>query len=212
MPLPAIAGQPRRVNAEDRADLARAHRSPQLVKAGAACPGRRDSEIVIDHVDVLPAQCARPIDQAVLAALAFTIVLHLTRRGLPDVHTGSPCQVISGDLVHRRPPRGAFSPRPASTAPGRGVTALARPREVGRRAGVAGRRRVVAGVSVGTAASGSSSSALCREERPATATRCNSRSTGIGRRTAPTTSAYAASGCVIQPGTASGVPSARSTT
>src|SRR5215510_15553983 len=153
MPLPAIAGQPRRVNAEDRADLARAHRPQQLVTAGAARPGGRDPEIVVNHVDVVPAQRAGPIDQGVLPPLAFTVVLHVTWGGLPDVHAGPPGEVVSGDLVHRRPPRRAPSPRPASTAPGCGVTARARPGEVGRRAGVAGHRRVLVGVSVGAAAS-----------------------------------------------------------
>ena len=43
-------------------------------------------------------------------------------------------------------------------------------------------------------------------------TRCNSSSTRTGRRAAETISAYAASGRVIQTGTASGLPSARRTT
>jgi hypothetical protein len=42
---------------------------------------------------------ARTINQAVLAALTFKVVLPLTRRGLTDVHTGPPGQMISRDLI-----------------------------------------------------------------------------------------------------------------
>jgi hypothetical protein len=45
------------------------------------------------------ARSARTIDQAVLAALTFKVVLPLTRRGLTDVHTGPPGQMISRDLI-----------------------------------------------------------------------------------------------------------------
>src|SRR5882724_3412498 len=146
MPVPAIARQPRRFNAEDGADLTIAERAQQAFKTGAACSGSRDPEIVIDYLDVLPAQRARTIDKAILAALAFKIVQHLIRRGLTDVHTGPPRQMISGDLVHRRPPRGASWPALASTASAPGVAALVHPVEIVRRERRDVLRRVVFGV------------------------------------------------------------------
>src|SRR5260370_40482533 len=81
------------------------------------------------------------IDKAILAPLAFKIVLHLTGCGLTDVHTGPPGQMISGDLVHGRLSRGSSWPVPAATAPVPGVAALARPVRVVRRARQAVPRR-----------------------------------------------------------------------
>ena len=153
MPVPTIARQPRRLNAEHGADLPIAQRAQQAFKAGAPCSASRDSEIVVDYVDVLPAQRARTIDQSVLAALTFEVVLHLTRSGLTDVHTGPPGQMISGDLVHRRPPRGSSWPAPASTAPALGVAALALPVGVVRWERRELLRTVFVGVLLGAAAS-----------------------------------------------------------
>src|SRR5260370_24294192 len=133
MPLPVRACQPRRLNAEDRTDLLIAHRRQQTFKAGATDSGSRDPQIVVDDVDILPAQFARMIDKAILASLAFQIVPHLLWRGLTDVHTSPPCQMISGDLVHRRPPRASSSPLRAATAPAPGAAAPARPVEIVRR-------------------------------------------------------------------------------
>src|ERR1017187_3298573 len=161
MPIPTIARQPRCLNAEDGADWPIAQRTQQSFKAGAACSTSRDPEIVIDYIDVLPAQRACMIDKGVLAPLAFKIVLHLIRRRLTDVHTSPPGQVVSGDLVHRRPPRGSSWPVPASTAPAPGVAALAPPVGVVRRERRAVPRRVVVGVLLGSAASWSSSCILC---------------------------------------------------
>src|SRR5438128_3367270 len=166
MPIPTITRQPRCLNTEDGANLPIAQLAQQPFKTGAACSRSRDPEIVIDYIDVLPAQRACMIDQGILAPLAFKIVLHLIRRGLTDVHTSPPGQMISGDLVHRRPPRGSSWPVPASTAPAPGVAALARPVGVVRRERLAVPRRVVVGVLLGSAASGSSSCTLCaREDR-----------------------------------------------
>src|ERR1700722_9207883 len=153
MPIAAIAPQPRRFNAKDSADLPIAQRAQQPFKTWAARSRSRDPEIVIDHFDLLPAQCACTIDKGILAPLAFQIVLHLARRRLTDVHTGPPGQMISGDLVHRRPPRGSSWPVPASTAPATGVAAVARPVGVVRRERLAVPRRVVVGVLLGSAAS-----------------------------------------------------------
>src|ERR1039457_4731732 len=107
MPVPAIARQPRRLNAEDSAHLPIAERAQQAFKTGAVCSRSGNPQIVVDHIDVSPAQRACTIDKGILAPLAFKIVLHLTRCGLTDVHTSPPAQMISGDFVHGRPPRGS---------------------------------------------------------------------------------------------------------
>src|ERR1039457_27671 len=153
MPVPAISRQPRRLNAENGAHLPIAERAQQAFKAGAVCSRSRNPEIVIDYIDVLPAQRACMIDKGILAPLAFKIVLHLTRCGLTDVHTSPPGQMISGNLVHGRPPRGSSWPAPASTAPAPGVVAVARPVEVVRRERRAVPRKVPVGILLGVAAS-----------------------------------------------------------
>src|ERR1019366_3018669 len=209
MPVPAIARQPRRLNAEDGAHLPIAEPTQQAFKTGAVCSGSRNAQIVIDNIDVLPAQRACTIDKGILEPLAFQIVLHLTRCGLTDVHTSPSGQMISRDLVHGCPPRGSSWPAPASTEPLPGVTALARPAGAVRRGRLAFPRRALVGILLGAAASWSSSSTLCaRAERLVTVTRRNSSSTRTGRNAAEIIVASAASGRVIQPGTASGVPSA----
>ena len=134
MPVAAVARQPRRLNAEDGPDCPSHSAAQQAFKTGTVRSRSRDSEILIDDIDVLPTQCAGTIDQGILAPLAFQIVPHLIGRGLADVDTGPPGQVVSGDLVHRRPPPcGSSWPAPASTAPELGGVALARPAGDGRR-------------------------------------------------------------------------------
>jgi len=48
-----------------------AQRAQQALKAGAACSGSRNPEIIIDYINLLPAERACTIDQAILAPLAF---------------------------------------------------------------------------------------------------------------------------------------------
>src|ERR1017187_1805319 len=193
MPVPAIARQPRRLNAEDSAHLPIAERAQQAFKTGAVCFRAGNPQIVVDHIDVSPAQRACMIDKGILAPLAFKIVPHLTGCGLTDVHTSPPGQMISGDLVHGRPPRGSSLPVPASTAPAPGTAAVARPVEGVRRERRAVPRRVLVGILLGAAASWFSSCTLCaRAERQVTVTRRNSSSTRTGRRATETIFACAA--------------------
>src|SRR5665213_2007021 len=153
VPVPAIARQPRHLDAEDGAHLPIAKRAQQAFKARAVRSRSRNPEIVIDYIDVLPSQRACTIDKSILTPLAFKIVLHLTWRGLADVHTSPPAQMISGDVVHRRPPRGSSWSVLASTAPAPGVAALARPVGVVRRVRRAVPGKVPVGVLLGAAAS-----------------------------------------------------------
>src|SRR5664279_651014 len=153
MPVPAIARQPRRLNAEHGTDLPIAQRTQQAFKAGPMYSAPRDSEIIIDHLYLLPTQRACTIDQAILSALTFKVVLHLSGRGLTNVHTGPLGQMVISDLVHRSPPCGASWPAPASTAPAPGVAALAHPTGVVRRERRKLLRTVVVGVLLAAAAS-----------------------------------------------------------
>src|SRR5258708_16485089 len=172
MPFPTIACQPRRLNAEYGANLPIAEHAQQAFKSGAACSVPRNSEIVIDDIDVEPAQRPCTIGQAILPTFTFKVVFHLIRSGLTDVHTGPPSQMISGDLIHRRPPRGSSWPAPASTAPALGGVGLAPPKGVVRRGERRELRRTsVVGGLLGGAASWFSSRTLCTHDgRPVTHT------------------------------------------
>src|SRR5260370_15434276 len=213
MPVRAVARQPRRFHAEDGSNLPIAQSPQQAFKAGAACSGSRDSEIVVDDVDILPAQRTCPIGECILPALAFEVMLHLIRRGLADIHTRPPGKMIRCDLVHRCPPSGFSWPTPASTAPVPGGVAVVRPAEVVWPVGPAFLRSVVVCGLLGVLASRSSWSTLCSlAAKEVTMTRCNSSSTRTGRRAAGTIFAYAASGWVIHAGIANGAPSPHRTT
>src|SRR5665213_2189833 len=153
VPVSAIPRQPRRLEAEDGAHLPIAKCAQQAFKARAVCARSRNPEIVIDYIDVLPTQRACTIDKSILAPLAFKIVLHLARRGLTDLHTSPPGQMIRADVAHRRPPRGSSWPLPASTALAPGVAAVVRPVEAVRRERRAVPERVPVGILLGAAAS-----------------------------------------------------------
>src|SRR5258708_39437799 len=103
MPVPAVARQPRRFHAEDGSNLPIAQSPQQAFKAGAACSGSRDSEIVVDDVDILPAQRTCPIGESILPALAFEVMLHLIRRGLAELNTSPPGNWISSDFFSFSP-------------------------------------------------------------------------------------------------------------
>ena len=77
MPVPAVAEPAAMPQSEHCADLPIAQRAQQALKAGAACSGSRNPEIIIDYINLLPAERACTIDQAILAPLAFSIVLAL---------------------------------------------------------------------------------------------------------------------------------------
>lgn len=64
MPVPAVAGQPRGVEAEHRANLASAKRGDELLEAGARDhAARRPAEIVIDHLDGPEAAAPGDVDR-----------------------------------------------------------------------------------------------------------------------------------------------------
>src|SRR5437764_3956979 len=56
--------------------------------------GARAPEILIDDLDLLEAKLASVVGQAILPALAFLVVNHLSRRGLTNIDDGAPLQMV----------------------------------------------------------------------------------------------------------------------
>jgi hypothetical protein len=81
MPIATVPGEPRGVEAHNRANLAGAQPSNELLKSG---PGnrtaRRATEVIVDHFDVAKSMAASLINKLVLTPLALAMDLHLGRR------------------------------------------------------------------------------------------------------------------------------------
>ena len=125
MPVPAVAGQSRCVEAQHRADLARAERGDELLEAG---PGdhaaRRAAEIVVDHLDSSEATASGDVDQLVLAPPTLGVSLDLGLRRLPHIdHRLALQDRRREDLTarHRPAPR-ALRPRPLPPTRSRGAS------------------------------------------------------------------------------------------
>ena len=81
MPVSAITGQTRSLNAKHGANLSRADFRNQMLESGALhLAGPRATEILVDNLDLLEAKLASVVGQAILPALAFLVVNHLSRR------------------------------------------------------------------------------------------------------------------------------------
>src|SRR5215831_13788884 len=134
VPLPPIACQSRCLHTKDSTHLPTAYRAQQAFKTGTRNSLSRDSEVFINHFDILPTQRTRTIHETILEPFAFLVVFHLIRRGLTDVHVGPPHQMVCGDfiarIIHCCRPRGFSWPAPASTVSAPDVVALAHSREV----------------------------------------------------------------------------------
>src|SRR3979490_3182767 len=111
MPVAAIAGQPRRLDREHRADRPVADRCKQPLEAGTRDAAAGPAEVVVDDFDVAPAKLLGAIDEAVLAPSALMIMRELVCCRLPGVHGGVAGEMLSRDLGHHRPPR--LPPLPA---------------------------------------------------------------------------------------------------
>jgi len=59
------------------------------------------SEIGVDDIDLRKTQCPGPIRSAILQALAFDVALHLSIRGLAQIHDRFALQVQRGDVGMR---------------------------------------------------------------------------------------------------------------
>ena|SRR5579885_93726 len=95
MPVSAITGQAGSLNAKHGADLSRANLRNQMLESRALhLAGARASKILVDYLDLLESKLASVIGQAILPALAFLVVNHLSRRRLTDIDDGTPLQMV----------------------------------------------------------------------------------------------------------------------
>jgi hypothetical protein len=86
VPVAAVAGQPRSVEAQHRPDFAGAQRCHQPLEAGPCHrPAGGAAEIVIDHFDLAETPAPRDVDELVLAPLALQVALDLGLSGLPNI-------------------------------------------------------------------------------------------------------------------------------
>jgi len=81
MPVPAVTSQAGSLNTKDGANLSRAYFRNQMLEARTLhLAGPRTSKILVDYLDLLEAKLASVVGQAILPALAFLVVNHLSRR------------------------------------------------------------------------------------------------------------------------------------
>ncbi len=104
VPVAPVAGQPRGLDGDHRADTPFADRRQQLLEAGPGNAAAGTAKIVVDNSNVVPPQLARAVGEAVLAALALQIAGDLIGRRLADVDDGLAGEVLRRDLAHV-PPR-----------------------------------------------------------------------------------------------------------
>src|ERR1700757_1417460 len=126
VPVAAITGKTRRLDREHSADTTLANRCEQPLEAGTRDAAGRAAEVVVDDLDIAPAELLSAIDETVLAPPALVIVSKLVCCRLPDVDAGAAGEMLSRDLGHRRslhltplpaPPRSrAAAPRSPSLA------------------------------------------------------------------------------------------------
>lgn len=115
VPVTAIAGEPRGLDRNHRADPTFADRREQLLEPGPRDAAAGAAEIIIDHRNVGLAELAGPIDQPILAPLALQVVDDLIRRRLANVNDGLTSEVLRRDLAHEPPP--VFRDRVMAPAP-----------------------------------------------------------------------------------------------
>jgi hypothetical protein len=74
MPVAAIPGQTRRFERHHCSNALFANCSQQSLESGPNGPPARSPEIVIDDLDLVPAELPSTLNQAVLAPLALEVV------------------------------------------------------------------------------------------------------------------------------------------
>src|SRR5271166_771753 len=129
LPVPTVAGEARHLSRRHRADLAETDLGDHALEPDAGdAARRRAAEIIVDGIDLRPAERCQAIPHSILQRAALAIVHDLVGRGLPDVEDRLAGDVVRPDLVrrHRTPPlarecrprdRGAIAPSGGS-APG----------------------------------------------------------------------------------------------
>ena len=107
VPVTPVAGQARRLDRHDGADAPLADRREQPLEARASDAASGSTQVVVDDLDVVPAQQSRSLGKAVLSTLALQIVGDLLGCRLADVYDGAARKMIKRYLRHRAPPLGS---------------------------------------------------------------------------------------------------------
>src|SRR6266545_3591565 len=102
VPITVVAGHARDFGGHDDADVAQSHLSDESIESDAsyASTATTYSKVFIDHHDLRsrPAQVGGPLYQAILQALALSVVQDLAGRGLTNVDRGLASEVGGRDL------------------------------------------------------------------------------------------------------------------
>jgi hypothetical protein len=110
LPVAAVAREAGDLPGGHSSNLAQAHLRDHALEAGAQGSARgRTPEVLVDYLDLRPAELQETITHGVLQPLALAIVLHLMNRGLADVEHRLADPVLRADLLnaHRRRSRPA---------------------------------------------------------------------------------------------------------
>ena len=124
IPFGRVAGQTRDLQGQDEPHLAQAHRGDHpreaITLVGRRAAGRTLALIRVDDRDLLgaPAQALGALGEAILAASALRVALHLCRAGLADIDEGALREMARGDLGIGRCPQRGRGARPGDTARG----------------------------------------------------------------------------------------------
>ena len=108
MPVATVTSEPRRLNAENGADVTAADFSHQALKPRAFnLPACRTAQVIVYHVNVSKAQIPGVILEGILAQLAFLVMENLAERGLANIHDRAPAQAVRRQFCihHLHPPR-----------------------------------------------------------------------------------------------------------
>jgi hypothetical protein len=105
MPVAAVAGEPGGFDREYGSDAPLADRCQQPLEARPSNATARATEIIIDDLDLGPAELLGAIGEPVLPPLALLVVQELIGRRLADVDEGAAREMVNRDFGRRRPPR-----------------------------------------------------------------------------------------------------------
>jgi len=95
MPVAAVAGEPGGFDRKHGSDAPLADRCQQALEARPSDAAARPTEIIIDDLDLGPAELRGAIGEPVLAPLALLVVQELIGRRLADVDEGASREMVS---------------------------------------------------------------------------------------------------------------------
>ena len=100
LPIPAVAGEARDFAGANGADLAEADlRNHPLEASALHAAGGGATEILVDDLNLRPAEHRQAIAHGVLQSAALTVVQNLMRRGLAHVEQRLALQMVGTDLL-----------------------------------------------------------------------------------------------------------------